>query len=57
MAYYQGIANVLVRPFEYFLAPTIARFENVSYLLNSWSGTISMFIPEGLVIYIRRVEC
>ncbi len=48
VAYYQGTANVLIRPFEYFLAPTIARFENVSYLLNSWSGTISMFIPEGV---------
>jgi len=48
VAYFKGTANVLIRPFEYFMEPTIERFEKVSYSLKSWKGNISLYFPEAV---------
>jgi len=47
VAYFRGIANVLIRPFEYFLRPQIERSEFVAEGLNSWYGTIEFDFPDG----------
>jgi len=48
VAYFKGIANILIRPFEYFLAPTVERYESVSKVLRSWSGSVLMNLPDNV---------